>query len=77
MCAHVTEEDLMTLHHEMGHLYYYLTYAHQPQMFRVSCAVADGGFPFFRLIRTLPALRDIKRVQCPIDSCTDLIRLTQ
>ena len=47
MCAHVTEEDLMTLHHDMGHLYYYLTYAHQPQMFRVSCAVADGGFPFF------------------------------
>ncbi len=67
MCAHVTEEDLMTLHHEMGHLYYYLTYAHQPQMFRVSCAVMAASL-FFRLIRTLPALRDINRVQCPIDS---------
>jgi oligoendopeptidase F len=76
MCAHVTEEDLMTLHHEMGHLYYYLTYAHQPQMFRVSCAVMAAPL-FSRLIRTLPALRDVSRVQCPIDSCTDLIRLTQ
>ena len=36
MCGHVSEDDLLTLHHELGHIYYYLSYAHQPQAFRVN-----------------------------------------
>ena len=36
MCGQVNEDDLYTLHHEMGHLYYFLSYRHQPYLFRVS-----------------------------------------
>lgn len=35
MCGKVSEEDLYILYHEMGHLYYYLSYEKQPQLFRV------------------------------------------
>jgi peptidyl-dipeptidase A len=34
MCTHPTEEDLITLYHEMGHVYYDLAYRHQPYSFR-------------------------------------------
>ena len=37
MCGKINEDDFYTLHHEMGHIYYYLTYQHQPYLFRVSC----------------------------------------
>ena len=33
MCTQPTEEDLTTLYHEMGHVYYYLSYKDQPFMF--------------------------------------------
>lgn len=36
MCGKVSEDDLYVLYHEMGHLYYYLSYDNQPQLFRVS-----------------------------------------
>lgn len=36
MCGQINEDDFYTLHHEMGHLYYYLAYRNQPQLFRVS-----------------------------------------
>lgn len=35
MCGQVNEEDFYVLHHEMGHLYYYLAYNHQPHLFQV------------------------------------------
>ncbi|KAK7495707.1 hypothetical protein BaRGS_00013154, partial [Batillaria attramentaria] len=41
MCTYVTMEDLITIHHEMGHMQYFLQYRHQPQMFR------DGANPGF------------------------------
>lgn len=36
MCGKINEDDFYTLYHEMGHLYYYLAYRHQPYLFQVS-----------------------------------------
>ena len=38
-CTTVTMEDLLTIHHEMAHIQYYLQYADQPLLFR------DGANP--------------------------------
>jgi peptidyl-dipeptidase A len=34
MCTEVTGEDFVTIHHEMGHDYYYLAYRNQPVLFQ-------------------------------------------
>lgn len=34
MCTDVTMEDLITVHHEMGHIQYYLQYKDQPVIYR-------------------------------------------
>ena len=36
MCGDQTMETLLTAHHEMGHVQYYMNYHHQPPIFRVS-----------------------------------------
>ncbi|KAF2364526.1 Peptidase M2 peptidyl-dipeptidase A [Trinorchestia longiramus] len=41
MCTDVTMEDLNTVHHEMGHVEYYLHYKNQPILFRTG---ANPGF---------------------------------
>jgi peptidyl-dipeptidase A len=41
MCIRVTEEDLVTLHHELGHDYYFHYYDHLPLLFRSG---ANDGF---------------------------------
>jgi peptidyl-dipeptidase A len=41
MCVHVTEEDFQIVHHELGHIYYYLAYSDQPFLFRFG---ANPGF---------------------------------
>ncbi|GBM64390.1 Angiotensin-converting enzyme [Araneus ventricosus] len=41
MCTRVNMEDLITVHHEMGHIEYYLQYARQPLVFRKG---ANNGF---------------------------------
>lgn len=41
MCTDVTMEDLITIHHEMGHVEYYLQYKDQPVVFREG---ANPGF---------------------------------
>jgi peptidyl-dipeptidase A len=41
MCMKPTEEDLFTIYHELGHVYYYLWYAPQPNLFRSG---ANDGF---------------------------------
>lgn len=41
MCVEPTFRDLMTIHHELGHVYYYLAYREQPHLFR---AGANDGF---------------------------------
>jgi peptidyl-dipeptidase A len=40
-CLTPTEEDLYTIYHEEGHVYYYLSYAQQPYLFRDG---ANDGF---------------------------------
>jgi peptidyl-dipeptidase A len=34
MCTQVTEDDLVTIHHELGHIYYYLMYGKLPPLFQ-------------------------------------------
>jgi peptidyl-dipeptidase A len=34
MCTKPTEEDLFTIYHELGHVYYYLWYKNQPYLFQ-------------------------------------------
>ncbi|XP_067687134.1 uncharacterized protein [Haliotis asinina] len=41
MCTDITMLDLITIHHEMGHVEYFLQYMHQPVVFR---AGANPGF---------------------------------
>ncbi|HEX2311085.1 MAG TPA: M2 family metallopeptidase, partial [Vicinamibacterales bacterium] len=36
MCIEVTEDDFNTVHHELGHVFYYLAYRHQPFLFKES-----------------------------------------
>ncbi|CAL4124873.1 unnamed protein product, partial [Meganyctiphanes norvegica] len=38
MCTTVTFENLQTIHHELGHIQYFMQYAHLPYMYR------NGGF---------------------------------
>lgn len=41
MCAQVTMSDLFTIHHEMGHIQYYMNYQKQPFQFKEG---ANPGF---------------------------------
>jgi peptidyl-dipeptidase A len=41
MCMTPTEEDLFTVYHELGHVYYYLHYSKLPNLFRTG---ANDGF---------------------------------
>lgn len=39
MCANVNMKDLITAHHEMAHIHYFMAYKNQPKVFR------DGANP--------------------------------
>lgn len=39
MCTDINMEDLITIHHEMGHIEYFLQYKEQPLVYR------DGANP--------------------------------
>ena len=41
MCTRINQKDLTTVHHEMGHIEYFLAYRNQPTVFR---AGANPGF---------------------------------
>ena len=41
LCVKVNMEDLVTVHHEMGHIQYYMNYVNQPVLFRGG---ANHGF---------------------------------
>ena len=41
MCTKINQEDLITLHHELGHDYYFLSYFKQPMLFQNG---ANDGF---------------------------------
>lgn len=34
MCTEVTDDMLLTIHHEMGHVEYFMLYSHLPTLFR-------------------------------------------
>lgn len=34
MCTHVNHKDLITVHHEMAHIQYFMNYRHQPKVYR-------------------------------------------
>ena len=34
MCTEVNTDQLLTIHHEMGHIEYFMQYAHQPTIYR-------------------------------------------
>lgn len=36
MCAQVNMEDFYVIHHEMGHIMYYMAYENQPTIYKVS-----------------------------------------
>ena len=41
MCTEVNQNDFKTIHHEMGHIQYYMNYKRQPLSFRGG---ANSGF---------------------------------
>ena len=41
VCIHDTTDDFVTVHHELGHIYYFLAYRKQPFLFRNG---ANDGF---------------------------------
>lgn len=41
MCIEKNAEDFVTIHHELGHIFYYQAYAHQPSVFQSG---ANDGF---------------------------------
>ncbi|MBX5483416.1 MAG: M2 family metallopeptidase [Myxococcaceae bacterium] len=41
MCIQATEEDLVTIHHELGHIYYYINYYTKPVLYQSG---ANDGF---------------------------------
>ncbi len=41
VCLHDTTDDFVTVHHELGHVYYFLAYRNQPVLFRSG---ANDGF---------------------------------
>ncbi|CAL1532569.1 unnamed protein product [Lymnaea stagnalis] len=76
MCTDITQEDLMTIHHEMGHIEYFMAYKDQPVVFR------DGANPGFHeaigdvmtlSVQTPKHLRTIGLLsQEPTDNETDI-----
>ena len=34
MCTSINDEDFYTVHHEMGHIEYFMAYANQPSLFK-------------------------------------------
>lgn len=41
MCTKINQEDFITIHHELGHIYYYLLYWNQSMEYRTG---ANPGF---------------------------------
>ncbi len=53
MCTKVTMEDLITIHHEMGHIQYFMAYSKQPIKFRDG---ANAGMVIFSAIGVILTL---------------------
>ncbi|XP_060063192.1 angiotensin-converting enzyme-like [Ylistrum balloti] len=70
MCTDVTMDYLETVHHEMGHVHYYMAYEDQPVVYRRG---ANGGFheaigdTIALAVRTPKHLCELIGVACPSD----------
>ena len=42
LCAEVSEEDFYVIHHEMGHIQYYMAYDKQPAIFKVIVCLSNA-----------------------------------
>lgn len=47
MCAKVNQKDLITAHHEMLHIQYFLNYRNQPKVFRDGANPGNNNNSFF------------------------------
>lgn len=52
MCAQVNDEDLITIHHEIGHIMYFMAYSKLPTVFQV-CRQIGSYYGAFALFSTL------------------------
>ena len=48
MCTELDLDNLVTIHHEMGHIQYYIQYKHLPYEFRSGANSGEFKFPFNR-----------------------------
>ena len=46
MCTELDLDNLVTIHHEMGHIQYYIQYKHLPYEFRSGANSGEFKFPF-------------------------------
>ncbi|XP_055902630.1 angiotensin-converting enzyme isoform X1 [Eupeodes corollae] len=70
MCANIDQKSLISVHHEMAHIHYFLAYRHQPKVFR------NGANPAFHQaigdaitlsVSTLKHLQTIGLIQRSVD----------
>lgn len=54
MCSKVSMNDLFVVHHEMGHIQYYMNYKHQPFQFKEG---ANPGIKPYLLLDTVEILK--------------------
>ena len=62
MCTEVTKESLLTIHHEMGHIEYYMLYNNQPTIYRTGANAAFHeaiGDTIGLFVQTVPHLQHI------------------
>jgi peptidyl-dipeptidase A len=57
MCTQVTMKDLVTAHHEMAHIQYFLEYRHQPKVFRDGANPGTAPFDTFSSLIKQPTHR--------------------
>jgi len=53
MCTNVNMEDLITVHHEMGHTEYQMAYSNQPMAFRDGANPGNVGYWLIFMFKTL------------------------
>ena len=74
MCVQINEEDFTTVHHELGHNYYQMAYAHQPFLFRDSAndAFHEAIGDTIALSVTPPYLKQIGLIDKVPDQSADI-----
>lgn len=57
MCTNVNHKDLITVHHEMMHVQYFLNYRHQPKVFRDGANSGKNIFLFHEISSSVGSCR--------------------